>query len=130
MPGRKGDCVSGASPSRLDVAVQSLMHGLENGFVVVRFGKGSFCKLRNFSYSFREMKTVSVREMKANWSEIERQVQQGETFEVLSRGKPSVRIVPATPREILKWDNHLATAVKVAGRSGSEAVDYNRDGRW
>ncbi|WP_035612021.1 type II toxin-antitoxin system prevent-host-death family antitoxin [Haloferula sp. BvORR071] len=76
------------------------------------------------------MKTVSVREMKANWSEIERQVQQGETFEVLSHGKPSVRIVPATPRQVLKWDNHLATAVEAKGRSGSEAVDFNRDGRW
>ena len=76
------------------------------------------------------MKTVSVREMKANWAEIERQVQQGETFEVLNHGKPSVRIVPATPRQVLKWDNHLATAVKTEGRSGSDAVDHNREGRW
>ncbi len=76
------------------------------------------------------MKSVSVREMKANWAEIERQVQQGETFEVLSRGKPSVRIVPATPRPVLKWDDHLATAVKAEGRSGSDAVDHNRGGRW
>lgn len=68
--------------------------------------------------------------MKANWAEIERQVQQGETFEVLSRGKPSVRIVPATPRPVVKWEDHLATAVKVEGPSVSETVDYNRDGRW
>ncbi len=76
------------------------------------------------------MKFISVREMKANWAEIERQVKQGETFEVLSRGKPSVRIIPATPREVLKWDDHLATALKAGGRSGEEAVDLNRGGRW
>jgi prevent-host-death family protein len=76
------------------------------------------------------MKKVSVREMKANWAEIERQVQQGETFEVLSRGKPSVRIVPATPHPILKWDDHLSTALRTEGRSGSDAVDHNRGGRW
>jgi prevent-host-death family protein len=76
------------------------------------------------------MKTVSVREMKANWAEIERQVQQGETFEVLSRGKPSVRIVPATPRQVVKWDDHLATALKTEGHGGAETVDHNRGGRW
>lgn len=76
------------------------------------------------------MKTVSVREMKANWAEIERQVKQGETFEVLSRGKPSVRIVPATPRQVVKWEDHLATALKSEGRTGAEAVDINRGGRW
>jgi len=48
------------------------------------------------------MKVVSVREMKANWSEIERQVSNGETFEVINRGKPSVRIIPAVPRKVLK----------------------------
>jgi len=76
------------------------------------------------------MKTVSVREMKANWSEIERQVKQGETFEVLSRGKPSVWIVPAAPRSVVKWDDHLETALKAGGRTGAEAVDENRGGRW
>ena len=76
------------------------------------------------------MKTVSVREMKANWAEIERQVKQGETFEVLSRGKPSVRIVPATPRKVVKWDDHLSTALEAEGRPGTEAVDINRGGRW
>ncbi|MCB1122769.1 MAG: type II toxin-antitoxin system prevent-host-death family antitoxin [Verrucomicrobiae bacterium] len=76
------------------------------------------------------MKSVSVREMKANWSEIERQVAQGETFEVLNRGKPSVRIVPARPRKVLKWENHLENAVRVKGRSGTDAVLTDREGRW
>jgi prevent-host-death family protein len=76
------------------------------------------------------MKTVSVREMKANWSEIERQVANGETFEVLNRGKPSVRIVPAKPRTVLKWDSHLATAINVSGKTGSETIMNDREGRW
>lgn len=48
-------------------------------------------------------------------------MKQGETFEVLSRGKPSVRILPATPRSVIKWDDHLATALKAGGRGGEEA---------
>lgn len=76
------------------------------------------------------MKVVSVREMKANWAEIERQVAAGETFEVLNRGKPSVRIVPAVPRKILKWDDHLATALQAPGKTGVETVNVDRGGRW
>lgn len=76
------------------------------------------------------MKTISVREMKANWAEIERQVAQGETFEVSNRGKPSVRIIPAVPRKVLKWDDHLATALPASGKSGSETVNADREGRW
>lgn len=75
------------------------------------------------------MKTISVRQMKAEWSEIERQVSEGETFEVLNRGKPTVRIIPARPRKILKWDNHLQTAAQSAGRSGAETVWRDREER-
>jgi antitoxin (DNA-binding transcriptional repressor) of toxin-antitoxin stability system len=76
------------------------------------------------------MKTISVREMKAHWAEVEKLVRQGETFEVLNRGKPTVRIVPAGPREVLKWDDHLVTAAKGKGNKGTEAVLANREGRW
>ena len=76
------------------------------------------------------MKTVSVREMKANWSEIERQVTQGETFEVLNPGKPSVRIIPAKPRKVLKWENHLESAIKARGKTGTETVKGDQEGRW
>ena len=55
------------------------------------------------------MKTVSVRELKAHWSEIENQVRGGTSFLVLNRGKPAARIVPAAPREVLAWDDHLFT---------------------
>lgn len=76
------------------------------------------------------MKTVSVREMKAQWAEIERQVARGETFEVLNRGRPVVRIVAATPRRVVQWDDHLATALSPNGRTGQETVDADREERW
>jgi antitoxin (DNA-binding transcriptional repressor) of toxin-antitoxin stability system len=76
------------------------------------------------------MKTITVREMKAHWAEVESQVQAGEVFDVLNRGRPTVRIVPAQHRRVLKWDDHLATAVKGAGRSAEETVRADREGRW
>lgn len=76
------------------------------------------------------MKTISVREMKAHWAEIERQVHNGETFEVLNRGRPAARIIPAAPRPVLAWEDHLPTAIRATGRSGTDAVRADRDGRW
>ena len=76
------------------------------------------------------VKTISVREMKAHWAEVEAQVQAGETFEVLNRGRPSVRIIASTPRRILAWDDHLATAIPSAGRSAESTVNADREGRW
>jgi antitoxin (DNA-binding transcriptional repressor) of toxin-antitoxin stability system len=76
------------------------------------------------------MKTMSVRDMKAHWSEVEAQIRAGETIEVLNRGKPSVRIVPAAPRKITDWDDHLATAIPGSGRTAEEAVATDREGRW
>ena len=76
------------------------------------------------------MKTISIREMKAHWAEVERQVRRGETFEVLNRGRPAAMIVPPQPRAVLKWDNHLATAVPARGKSVEEVVRADREGRW
>lgn len=76
------------------------------------------------------MKTVSVREMKAQWAEIDEQVARGETFEVLSRGKPVVRMVAAAPRGVVKWEDHPVTAIPAKGTTGQEAVDAEREGRW
>lgn len=76
------------------------------------------------------MKTITVREMKARWADVEAQVREGETFEVLNRGKPAALIVPAAPRRILKWDDHLATAIPAAGRSAEETVREDREERW
>lgn len=75
------------------------------------------------------MKTVSVREMKAQRTKIEEHVARGEAFEVLNRGKPVARIVAATPRRIVKWDDHLATALPPNGMTGLEAVNADREGR-
>ena len=76
------------------------------------------------------MKTITVREMKAHWSEVEAQVKAGETFEVLTRGRPSVRIVAAAPRRILVWEDHLATAIPASGHSAEATVAADREGRW
>lgn len=76
------------------------------------------------------MKTISVRDMKAHWAQVEQQVQLGETFEVLNRGKPAVRIVPALPRRVVKWDDHLATALPAKGKSAQETIAADREGRW
>jgi antitoxin (DNA-binding transcriptional repressor) of toxin-antitoxin stability system len=80
------------------------------------------------SFDDDAMKSISVREMKAHWAEVEAQVQAGETFEVLNRGKPTVHLVPARPRRVLTWDDHLATAVPGTGRSAEETVRADRDG--
>lgn len=76
------------------------------------------------------MKVISVREMKAHWAAVEEQVRNGETFEVVNRGRPTVRIVPASPRRILAWDDHLATAIPSTGRSAEATVAADREGRW
>ena len=76
------------------------------------------------------MKTISVREMKAHWSEVAAQGRDGEIFEVVNRGRPTVRIVPAAPRRILGWEDHLATAIPASGRSAEETIAADREGRW
>ncbi len=76
------------------------------------------------------MKTITVREMKAHWAAVEAQVREGETFEVLNRGKPTVRIGPAKPREVLQWENHLSTAAEGKGLLAQELVAEDRGERW
>ena len=67
--------------------------------------------------------------MKAHRAEVESQVQNGEVFEVVNRGKPTVRILPAKPREIFKWDDHLQTAATGKGRPAEKVIREDRDGR-
>ena len=76
------------------------------------------------------MKTMTVREMKAHWSKVEELVANGEIIEVLNRGKPRVRLVPASGRKRVIWDDHLATAIPNKGASAMETVDRDRGGRW
>jgi antitoxin (DNA-binding transcriptional repressor) of toxin-antitoxin stability system len=76
------------------------------------------------------MKTITVKEMKAHWKQIESQVKAGEVFEVLNRGKVAAHIVPAKPRQVLQWPDHLATAYKNSGKPGSEVIREQREGRF
>jgi antitoxin (DNA-binding transcriptional repressor) of toxin-antitoxin stability system len=84
----------------------------------------------NFYGIFSTMKTITVREMKAHWSEVEKQVANGEIIEVLNHGKPRVRLVPAGGRQQVVWDDHLATAIPNKGVSVTETVARDRGGRW
>ncbi|MFO7782199.1 MAG: type II toxin-antitoxin system Phd/YefM family antitoxin [Spirochaetia bacterium] len=76
------------------------------------------------------MKTISVRDLKAHWSQVEEQLRNGETFEVLNRGKPAALIMPPGPRQVVTWDDHLATAVTARGKSAEEVVEADRGSRW
>jgi antitoxin (DNA-binding transcriptional repressor) of toxin-antitoxin stability system len=76
------------------------------------------------------MKTITVREMKMHWAKVEAQVREGETFEVINRGQPTVHILPAKPREVLQWDDHLMTAASSKGKTAEETVRGDREGRW
>ena len=75
------------------------------------------------------MKSITVREMKAHWAAVESQVRDGETFEVLNRGKPTVRIVSAKPAPVLAWEDHLLTAVPGVGTLTEDLVAEDRGGR-
>ena len=76
------------------------------------------------------MKTMTEREMKAHWSQVEELVANGEIIEVLNRGKPRFRLVPASGPQRVIWDDHLATAIPNKGTSAKETVDRDREGRW
>jgi antitoxin (DNA-binding transcriptional repressor) of toxin-antitoxin stability system len=76
------------------------------------------------------MKTISVREMKANWAQVEKAIANGEEIEVLNRGTPTVRLIPPTGRKRLIWDDHLATAAPGKGHTAEETVAADREGRW
>ena len=72
------------------------------------------------------MISVSVREMKAHWSSIERRVRSGETITVLNRGRPTARNVPAEPRKVLEGPDHISTALECVGKSGADTVLEDR----
>lgn len=73
------------------------------------------------------MKTITVKDLKAHWAQIEAQIKAGESFEVLNRGKVAAHIVPATPRQVLQWPDHLGTAYRNEGRKGSDIVREHRE---
>ena len=73
------------------------------------------------------MKRITVKDLKANWARIEAQVKAGEIFEVLNRGKVAAHVVPPTPRQVLRWPDHMATAYHNTGQMGSEIVKEHRE---
>lgn len=75
------------------------------------------------------MKTITVKDLKAHWASIEAQVKAGESFEVLNRGRVAAHIVPAMPRQVLRWPDHLATAHGNRGRKGSDIIREHREDR-
>ena len=54
----------------------------------------------------------------------------GESFEVVNLGRPTVHMVAAALRRVLKWDDHLAAAIPARGHSAEEAIGADRDGRF
>jgi len=76
------------------------------------------------------MITISVRELKSHWSDIENKLEHGETFQVLNRGRPTAKILPVEPKKILNWPDHLASAVANKGKSAAETVIEDRGERW
>ncbi|NBB79101.1 MAG: hypothetical protein GVY36_06585 [Verrucomicrobia bacterium] len=71
-----------------------------------------------------------MKEMKAHWAAVEAQVRDGETFEVLNRGRPTARIVPAKPASVLEWEDHLLTAAAGKGALSQDLVAEDRGGRY
>lgn len=51
------------------------------------------------------MKTVGLRELRQNASELVRQVEDGEEVTVTVAGRPSVRLVPAAPHTWRRWQD-------------------------
>lgn len=72
---------------------------------------------------------IVTREMKVYLSQGEKLEAHGE-IEVLNRGKPRVRSVPAGGPQLVIWDDHLTTAIPNKETSTTETVDRDRGGRW
>ena len=49
------------------------------------------------------METVGLRELRQNASDLVRRVEEGEEFTITVAGRPSARLVPATPRTWRRW---------------------------
>ncbi len=68
--------------------------------------------------------------MESNWVENDQQMTLSDTLKALKNDNPSVRISPTVPRKALKRDDHLAPALQCTGKTGTETVRLDREGRW
>lgn len=67
------------------------------------------------------METVGLRELRQDASELVRRVEAGEEIEITVSGRSAARLIPARPRQWLRWDD-IADAFR--GRSDP---DWDRD---
>ncbi|MHB1787308.1 MAG: type II toxin-antitoxin system Phd/YefM family antitoxin [Acidimicrobiales bacterium] len=51
------------------------------------------------------MRTVGLRELRQDASDLVRQVERGEEIEITVSGRPAARMVPATPKRWHRWDD-------------------------
>jgi prevent-host-death family protein len=79
------------------------------------------------------VRTVGLRELRQEASELVRQVESGEEIEITVSGRPAARMIPAAPRTWQSWDR---VADLFAGRpdrnwsSDIELVDQTLTGPW
>jgi prevent-host-death family protein len=63
------------------------------------------------------MRTVGLRELRQDASELVRQVESGEVIEITVSGRPAARMVPTAPKRWQRWDD---VADLFAGRPDAE----------
>jgi prevent-host-death family protein len=67
------------------------------------------------------MRTVGLRELRQEASDLVRQVESGEEIEITVSGRPAARLVPAAPKRWRRWDH-------VSGLfTGREDLDWQHD---
>jgi prevent-host-death family protein len=67
------------------------------------------------------MRTVGLRELRQDASELVRQVESGEEIEITVSGRPAARMIPATPKRWQRWGD-VAELFK-----GRPDPDWRRD---
>lgn len=67
------------------------------------------------------MRTVGLRELRQEASELVRQVESGEEIEITVSGRPAARMIPAAPKRWQRWD-HVVELFK-----GGADADWQSD---
>jgi prevent-host-death family protein len=79
------------------------------------------------------MRTVGLRELRQEASDLVRQVENGEEIEITVSGRPAARMIPAAPKRWQRWDQ---VAELFSGRpdpewqSDVELVDQSITNPW